>query len=178
MRKIILIIGITLLIFQMIVLAVDIDIGSPAISRGWNATYNYTRIVLDNPANATGTITSVEIWSNSTLSNVKVGTFWQVSSGHFSSRDYETIGTVGSGSKKTFTVNLDVENGDVIGMFYTAGQMAKTTTGFAGVRFTNGDRMPCDNVFFDIDAGCTISLYGTGTTEEEEENAIWFGTNL
>jgi len=178
MRKILLIIAVIFLIFQMIVLATDIDIGSPAIARGWNATYNYTRIVLDNPANATGTITSVEIWASSTLSNVKVGTFWEVSSGHFSSRDYETIGTVNSGSKQTFTVNLDVENGDVIGMFYTAGQMAKTTTGFAGVRYSNGDKMPCDNLFFDIDAGWTISLYGTGTTEEEEANAVFFGTNL
>ncbi|GAI84326.1 unnamed protein product [marine sediment metagenome] len=62
MKKILLIITIVFCIFQMIVLAIDIDIGNPAINRD-KLSSAATYVDKNNPANASGKITSVEIWS-------------------------------------------------------------------------------------------------------------------
>lgn len=178
MKKILLIIVIAFCIFQMVVLATAIDIGASATDRETTQSAQ-TLINKTNPANETGTITSVEIWANAGLSNCEVATFFVVSGNFLSTRDSQSIGTVAAGSKQTFEVNLNVQAGDYIGMYYTAGLIERDSYGFGGM-WTNygGDNIPCTNVEFSLLAGDAISLYGTGTTKEEEDNAIFFGTNF
>jgi len=180
MKKIFLIIVIAFFIFRMAVLATDIDIGPQAIDRPTYSVGGRTIICLANPANASGTITSVEIWAWSNFTSCEVATFYLVSAGHYSTRDYEYIGNVTSGSKQTFEVNLNVEEGDYIGMYNDAGYPECSNAGEgSGVWYNNGDTIPCSNISFtqawpDRD----LSLHGTGITTEEEENAIFFGINL
>lgn len=178
MRKILLIIGVTLLIFQMIVLAVDIDIGSPAIGRPSSAYLPYTYVNVDNPANESGTITQVELWSQTNIADCVVATFYVVSGNNLSTRDTYYIGSVALGAKRTFGVNLTVEAGDYIGINATSGDLEAHSAGYAGLWRYSGDAIPCTNVLFILLAGDTMSLYGTGTTVEEEENAIFFGINF
>ena len=142
----------------------DIDIGSAAIDRadGWNITY--TTIASYNPANASGTITSVEIWSQNTISNCEVATFYNVSGNNFSTRDTEVIGTVLSGAKRTFNVNLTVEAGDYIGIYGTEGLIEISSGGDFNVWYLSGDHIPCTNVTFTFYNYRQLSLYGTGTT--------------
>lgn len=178
MKKIILIIAIVFCIFQMIVLAAAISIGNAAIDRPGYTGSNTTLVERMNPANATGKITSVEVYTYEDCANAQVGIFY-VASGldNLSTRDWEYIGTITAGAKRTFTVNLDVEEGDFIGI-YIDGKLEVTLSGIPGIWLKGGDNVPCDDVPFTTVDNRTISLYGTGTTEEEEANAIFFGINF
>jgi len=162
MKKILLIIILTLAIFQMVTLATDIYIGWPAIERG-TSLGAYTTIN-NNSANESGIINSVEIWANVDLTNCEVATFFNVSGTIFSTRDYEYIGAVEKDAKRTFVVNLNVQAGDYIGMYYTAGNIERDNAGCDGMWIKSGDNIPCTDISFSYYATSAISLYGTGTT--------------
>ncbi len=139
-----------------------IDIGSPAIDRG-EALNSLTWINFNNPANDSGRITYIEIWANTELSNCKVATFYIVNGSDFSTRDYEAIGTVISGSKQTFPVDITVEAGDYIGIYFSAGKLDAEYSGGLGIKYQSGDNIPCTKIHFGIWTGTgLISLYGTG----------------
>ncbi|MBA7555197.1 hypothetical protein ES705_47853 [subsurface metagenome] len=144
-----------------------IDIGSPAIDRGWKGLTARTTINKGGTATGTGKITSIEIWADSDLSDVEVATFFIVSGTNFSTRDHEVIGAVTAGAKRTFIVDLDVQIGDYIGIYMTAGQIEMDTAGGTGLyEYVAGDAIPCTNTTFTLIGGGSyvISLYGTGET--------------
>ena len=175
MKKILSIIFVTLCIFQMVVLATGITIGYPAIEERTNVfTSGYTIICLDVPANESGKIISVEIWAASTMYNTEVATYFLESGSNYTTRDSEAIGTVTEGAKRTIPINLDVEAGDFIGVYYTGGNVKRDTTGFQGVCYVLGDNVPCEDVTFTVASDDAISLYGTGATEEEVNALFWF----
>jgi len=177
MKKILLIIAITLLMFQMIVLAVDIDIGSAAIDRPSDISASYTIIAKDNPANDSGVITQIEIWVYINSSDVEIATFYETATNQFSTRDTHYIGSVVAGAKRTFTgLSLEVQSGDYIG-FHGASVELDTSTG-PGWWWKSGDYIPCTTTTFGYETSRIVSLYGTGTTEVGEEGAIFFGTNF
>jgi hypothetical protein len=66
--------------------------------------------------------------------------------------------------QRTFAVDLDVEEGDYLGMYFTIGNMERDLSGYDGCWFCSGDNIPCTDVTFSVVAGDAISLYGTGTT--------------
>lgn len=139
-----------------------IDIGDPATDRA-NALGVYTLIAKGNPANASGKITSVEIWANEDLVNCEVAIFEEVDPDTFTTRDNETIGAVTAGSKQTFAVDLDVETGDYIGIYYSGGKIDYESTDGAGMWFIDGaDHIPCIAQLFGFSANVYLSLYGTG----------------
>ncbi|MBA7591969.1 hypothetical protein ES708_34140 [subsurface metagenome] len=104
---------------------------SPAINRA-SSDSGYTNVNIGNPANASGKITSVEIWANTILFDCKVGIFYVVSGNILSTRDWVQIGTVTAGAKKTFEVDLEVEEGDYIGICQE-GDIEYDTSGYAPV---------------------------------------------
>ena len=180
MKKILLMIVLTLCIFQMVVLATVIEVGNVATTRVSNIESAYTMIAKGDAANASGKITSVEIYCYNTLNGCEVATFYAVDATHYTTRDYETVdngngaGVVLQGSKQTFTVDLDVEEGDLIGVWYTSGRYYFDSGGNdIGIV---GDHIPCTNEAI-TELSITISLYGIGVTEEEA-NAIFMGTNF
>ncbi|GAH83702.1 unnamed protein product, partial [marine sediment metagenome] len=139
-----------------------IDIGSPAIDRAASVG-SRTAVAQDNPANATGIITSVELWFIGAATNVKVATFFLVSGNNLSTRDYEVIGNVSGGSKQIKAVNLEVHTGDFIGVYWEETYIELDTSG--GNTWQGGadnDYIPCVNQLFTLSAGWVISLYGTG----------------
>jgi uncharacterized Zn finger protein len=154
-----------------------IDIGNEAINRPDSLGIgSHTHIVLDNPANASGTITSVEIWAATASSDVEVATFYNVSGSNYSTRDYETIGAVTAGSKQTFTVSLNVEEGDYIGIKGTAGSI-DITAGVGTDGYAVGDCIPCTNTSF-ASASRTLSLYGTGEVAITAGNPLFIFQNF
>jgi len=167
MKKILLIIALSLCIFQMVVLATAIDIGSLAIDRDLNwASGNTNRIVKGNPANASGKITLVKIYAHSAMTGVEVATFHQVSTNVFTTRDNATIGNISAGYSQ-HVVSLNVEAGDYLGIHYTSGEMELTGTGQGEVgiwKLNDVDAIPCTSTTFVFSADCTFSLYGTGVT--------------
>lgn len=180
MKKILIIITIVLCIFQMVVLATAITIGSSAIDRGGSAGGTYTQITKENPANETGRITTVKIWAKSALAGVKVAIFTEGAANTFTAGDVANIGNVSSGSEQTFNVNLNVSAGDFIGLYWTDGWMELDSSGYGGRWVLAGDQTTCVDEAFTLYGDDGISLGGTGTTEEEgeEANAIFFGINF
>lgn len=180
MKKILLIIALTFCIFQVVVLATVIDIGAPAINRSTDWGGGRTVILKDNPANLSGTITSIEIWAYHAITSCEVATFYVVSGNNLSTRDWENIGNIGYGYKVTKSVNLDVEEGDYIGIkIDSSGDLSTDKTGGAGMWYKTGDYIPCTDVLFSSNDAYILSLYGTGVTGDEEgDNAIFFGANF
>ena len=141
-----------------------IDIGVAAINRAAALTTNYTCANLGNPANDTGTLTSVEIWlytataSNGTIATLSgSGTTW-------TSRDRSDIGAISAGSKQTFSgLAIDVEADDIIG-YFGSGRMEVATSGGSGVIRTTLDRFDGNPQTYSSGAAWVISLYGTGET--------------
>ena len=150
-----------------------INIGQEAIDRNqlWNTAY--TVVNKNAPANGTGTITCIEIWANTNLSNCEVATFFVVSGNNLSTRDHVTIGTVTAGSKQIFTIDsesnpisLEVHEGDFIGIHATSGNIERYDGVGEGVllyRTPQGDFIPCENIEF-TEYGGDMSLYGIGET--------------
>ena len=175
MKKILIIIFLSLCIFQMVVLATAIDIGTTAEDGDdwWGVDNTY--ISINNVANESGKITTVEIYAKDgqDLAGCEVATFIKVDADHWTTRDSEIVnngvdgaGVVIGGSKKTFTVDLDVTAGDYIGIYFTSGQIESTSSG-SGIEYHNGDNIPCTNVSgWSTVANYTISLYATGATVE------------
>lgn len=95
---------------------------------------NITHINKTNPADGTGKITQVKIYAYANLSNCEVGIFYRPDPVGFpnklSTRDVVTIGTVVSGSEQTFGVDLEVVEGDYIGIVFTAGYVCAVQPGY------------------------------------------------
>lgn len=141
-----------------------IDIGADCIDRGTAGGGGYTYVSKDNPANAGGTITSVDIWAASTLIGCKVGIFYTTNGNTLKCRDSVVIGDVTAGSKQTFSgLSLSVETGDCIGIYFSPGNMEMDSSGYGGLWYKLGDHMePGDETTYTFLGGYAISVYGTG----------------
>ena len=153
-----------------------IDIGPEAINRSDTSVSGNTYIELTNPANATGMLTSFEIYASSKMSGVKVGTFYG-SSSSYTARDYETIGDVGAGSKQTFTgKTCEVSSGDYIGIYYSGGTIESSVSGYSGAYGKGGDQFGAGTQTYTLYDGDADSCYGTGihiaTVTTQEESAV------
>jgi len=139
-----------------------IDVGSAATDRGSTLGGGYTALTLDNPANDTGTLVSMEIWcSILNLSNVKAGTF-SGTAPDFTPRDFETIGTVATGSKQVFSgLDCTVNTGDYIGFYCSAGSIDLDTSGGLGLYYLVGDQWGAGEQTYPLVGAYPISLYGT-----------------
>ena len=143
----------------------DIDVGSEATDRSGSLTYGYTVVDTANPANASGKLTSIKIFAATNLSNVKVGTLYGTPT-TFTSRDSHTIGSVTAGSLQTFSgLDIAVEAGDFIGIYFSAGSIERDTSGGAGsVYYKTGDQFGAGAQSYSALASNAISVYGTGET--------------
>lgn len=147
---------------------VPIDVGTAAINRASELSTGGTTLILkDNPANESGTITSIEIWAATDLANCEIGIFTNVSGTNFTSRSNTTLGAVTSGSKQTFSgLSLAVQTGDYLGIYFSSGTIEMASTGGEGYWYLAGDNIPCSDTTFTYTASTTriLSLYGIGST--------------
>jgi hypothetical protein len=148
--------------------ATAIDVGAGAADRGSQFSSGFTLIDFNNPANDTGTITSIELWFSAAGDNatgVLAGTF-SGSGVSYDDRDYETIGNVAKGSKQTFSgLNCDVVTGDFLGVYAAVGWIEQDTSGYVGIGYVGGDKFGTGaqtyTTTYNDDA---ISVYGAGAT--------------
>lgn len=147
--------------------ATEIDIGPGATDRSNVLTGDYTLICLTNQANDAGTIDTYEIWAASDLDGTnKVGTLdWTGPIRDYTPRDYESIGTVTAGAKRTFTgLTIDVAVADYAGIYYSAGNMERDYEGGGGLHYLTGDQWDAGEQSYSEIEGDEISIYGTGET--------------
>lgn len=143
---------------------IPIEIGAEAIDRDGNLSGGNTLISLDLPANASGAITSVEIWAILALLDVKVGIFYKTNGNTLKCRSAVTIGGVSPGYQ-TIPVSLAVEAGDYIGMYFSGplNALERDSEGFGGIWYKSGDYVIVDSVEdYTLLADDAISLHGTG----------------
>lgn len=146
--------------------AQSIDIGAAAIDRGNNIDYSTgaTWIDLNNPANDTGTLTTVEIWARSNTTGTIAATYYNSGGTTFVCRDSESIGNITAGSKQTVTgLSISVTSADYIGCWVgSAGAIERDTTGYSGIYYYIGQKTnPSDSASYTNLAGDAISIYAT-----------------
>jgi len=149
-----------------------INIGDAAIDRASTHIAAYTHVTCSSPATGTGTITQIEIYANSDMTNVQVATFYVVSGNNLSTRDFVILGNVAAGynlitlDSGSQPISLNVQIGDFIGIYNATGQIESAMAGTAGSWYKAGDQIPSNNNAFTwYDAEYRISsVYGTGAT--------------
>jgi hypothetical protein len=142
--------------------ATPIDIGPAATNRANTATTGLTFLDANNPANADGHITSVELWFETDATGVKVGTFYG-SAITYTMRSYATIGNVTSGSKQTFTgLSIDVVSGDWIGIYAASGGISFDSSGGTAMWWGLGDLFDAGSKTYSNLSGYIMSSYGSG----------------
>lgn len=144
-----------------------IDIGIPAEDRRYALNvYTVTYLNLENPANESGFLHTVEVWFNSNATGVVVGTLYNTTGTNYKCRDVAAIGAVASGAKGTFPgLNIAVVAGDLIGIMSDIGDIDRDITGFAGLRRTDGKHIVVgDEQTYTFVANQGMSLYGIGAT--------------
>jgi hypothetical protein len=140
-----------------------IDIGPGAIDLD-NQVSSSTIIDKANPANGTGSLDSFEFYAYTQCASVKVGTFYG-SDTSWTMRDYESIGTVNSGSKQTFTgKDCTVNTNDLLGVYYSSGYLERSATGGSGFLSKSGDQFGNGTVTYSSSDTQRIGIYATGTT--------------
>ncbi len=139
-----------------------IDIGYPAIDREGYLAGVRTAIMKGNPANAEGIISTVEIYAQVDMTEVKVATFFVVNGNRLSTRDDWYIGTVTAGAKRIFPVSLGCKVGDYIGIKWKIGSLERYTIEGEGIWHTSSEQIPCTNYLFTFSDNWIASLYGEG----------------
>ncbi|GAI62713.1 unnamed protein product, partial [marine sediment metagenome] len=139
-----------------------IDIGAEAKQRATHWYNHYTLVDKGFPANARGKINSVQIYAGVAMTNIDVATFFVVGENRLSTRDYENIATVALGYSE-HEVNLDVEEGDYIGIAINGeGEIDHDAGEATGSWYRSDDSIPCTNVYFSVFADRPMSIHGKG----------------
>ncbi|MBA7536034.1 hypothetical protein ES705_28296 [subsurface metagenome] len=130
-----------------------------------------TLINKSNPANASGKITNVRIYTGNAMSTVYVGIFYRPDPSGFpnnlTSRDSEYISDSIAAGYHAFNVDLTVETGDFLGIMFQNGDIEKKIGDEQGVWYINhADWLPCTDKTFSFQADNALALYGIGTITE------------
>ncbi|HEV8432488.1 MAG TPA: hypothetical protein VGR95_03675, partial [Thermoanaerobaculia bacterium] len=150
-------------------LTVGVDIASPNAGDAGVSASVRTDISLDNPATATGTVTSVKIpWSNSGCTNaIKIKFFRRVGDNLTLTAERGPFNT--SSSVITMSPAVSVQQGDLIGVARLANcGNAQTLVGIvaAGYLAYSGDVSGTLAVADGARAGSPLALFGSGTATE------------
>ena len=177
MKKILLILAITLCIFQLIVLAVDITIGNPAINGDiLTGATGYTQVDKLTPADGTGTITTVEVYMRASATKGIIAIF-SADGNTLTAHDFEDVGALVV-DYNIVSVNLDVVEGNYIGIYYEGGEVENTPGTSTGIWYKAGNQTQCVDTGFAVYVNAFISLGGSSGVAVEEANAIFFGINF
>jgi len=145
-------------------MADPIDVGSTASNR--NAvigTSSRTVVNFNNAANGTGKITEVKLYSNSTMLNAKVAVFSYSGGTTFVGRNPTSIGTITAGGVRTFSIEMDIDEGEFIGVYATSGGIESDNYGGSGGYYRNGDGTGGSNTY-SLLSSYNVSIYGSGET--------------
>jgi hypothetical protein len=141
----------------------SIDIGDGATDRTGNNNSTYTYVDGNNPANASGTIDTYEVWFYTAATGVVVGTGYG-SSTSYTGRDYESLGSVSSGSKQTFSgLSIDVQLGDFAMFYFATGDIESVNTGGTNCYFKSGNQFGLGTQTYSTSSRKAHSVYATGT---------------
>jgi hypothetical protein len=142
----------------------ELDMGDPAIDRVASSSFGYTRLNLNNPATAAGKLETIRIFAATDMTGVRLGTFFLTGGTTYQCRSAVAIGNISAGSEVYCnSLGLDVQVGDVIGIYYTAGSIDRSTeAGATGMGSVSGNKVTAGvSASYTITASLAISLRGT-----------------
>jgi len=154
-----------------------IDVGGDLGVRAGGSYTNETTIVLDNPANASGTIDTINFQVREDVTNIRFGIFYLVSGTDYKCRSSTPDqGAFLAGVRQITGLSLAIVTGDFIGTYttYSSGvnPIERDGTGFAGTMYSSGEHIDVDDqATYGLNAGDILSLNGTGT----ESGGGWAG---
>lgn len=150
-----------------------IDVGHPAIDLPGADDGGFTYVNDYNPANATGIITEVKLYSYVAMGGIKVASF-TASGNNLTSRGYTSLPNQSAAGLSTFTAPADftpfaIRVGEYLGIYFDVASPvsgegaidAGTTTGNHGW-YKSGDNIPCSGLAFTPVSNYSIALYATG----------------
>lgn len=139
-----------------------VDIGVEAIDRDTYRGSEWTWINKEVAASIAGTITSIEIWADTNITGLRVGTFYTTNGNTLKCRASEAIaGTITAGSKVTKVVSIAVQVGDYIGCYFASGRIEQDNIGVAGLWGKSGEYIdPTDEATYEFLTNLAISLGG------------------
>jgi len=168
-----------------------ITIGNEATDRASQVGLTSTNVDANSPATGTGTITSIEVYAYDNWSGIiQAATFYRKDPIGFpnklTTRDVVDLGNISAGyneytvDESSNAISLNVVEGDFIGIYASTGSIDVTLTDTnVGRWYQTGDRIPCDDYTFIVQANRTLSIKGTGVTAEAAAgNAIMMGMNF
>ena len=97
----------------------DISIGPNSIDRYTVRSGGTTDINYTNPANLSGTIKLVTVYSAEAIEGLKAGIFYLISGATFRCRSAVLLGNVPANTQKVFTTELPVQQGDYLGYYFS-----------------------------------------------------------
>lgn len=141
-----------------------IDMGMGCWNGPATSGAGYTLISLENPANDSGTIDTVELWYSTAATEQKSGTA-HGSGSTYTVRDYASIGAVSAGSKQTFSgLSIAVVSGDFLAAYATTGLIERDSCA-TGNYYKLGDYFDAGETsgysYLDDSTQCN---YATGST--------------
>lgn len=154
-----------------------IDVGCPVVLMPYSTAQGNTYILKDNPANASGKLTSVEVYPATNITDIKIALFYSTGTNTFKTRSWVDLGSMAENSKTVCAINLDVIAGDYIGVYCTIGNVSQDTTGGSGLWYLTGDYINTLGATFSGGTGTSkMSIYATG--EAKDDNSLFFGMNF
>lgn len=148
-----------------------IDVGPACNVYTANYPQAITRIVKDNPANATGTIDYICIYCGGVaMENVEVASFADEGSNVLSTNGVSgNLGTLLTDQQNIFNAPGDftafnINSDEYIGCYHSSSSGAiRGDQSGAGLWYKTGDQIPASSVTFTWAANYRVSIYATGT---------------
>ena len=157
-----------------------IDVGLAATDRTSDAGIENTYIIEANPANAAGTIDTIEVGLTAASTGFKAGLFYVISGNTLKCRSAVSIGSVSAGSKQTFSgLNLDVQSGDYLGFVENPNLSGRVEIDIGGTGrwYSTASEDHCivdDEHTYTYDSTDGVySVYATGLTPPVLVQAVW-----
>jgi hypothetical protein len=146
----------------------DIDVGADAIVYDSYADLvQYTWLAVDNPANDTGSIDTVDTILTVSATNLRVGTFDTYGGDIYECRDAQEIGSMDTGYRQTTGLDISIVIGDLIGADADGiiGRISHYGIGYGGCQRAYGQYVYVGSSCpYTLRTGDAMALYGTGET--------------
>lgn len=148
-------------------MAIDVGVGCNNLSH--SVSNGFTRVAVNNPANATGTIDSVCVWANSNMTGIEYASFID-EGGNVLSTNGDTNGSnlaAAAGQQTTHTAPGDfsafaISSGEHIGIWWTGGALDRDITASSPAWLDGGDQVPCISSQFTYEENRELALYAVG----------------
>jgi hypothetical protein len=144
-------------------IAGSLDVGDSCINRNTATTPGYSWLVTVNPANISGTLTSVCVWFGNASLNVHLFTADRTTGNNFYIRAVQDVGDHGTGLRN-IAVELEIVAGDYVGIYTEQNGAEESTDKSADIFYKLGVVEAGNTYLFTkpVLSVYGLSVYGTG----------------